>query len=126
MKRVIIAIIVLFTVIVISVSALFVLKNATNELYTLAQAIETSVENENYDKAKIDVDKFISYWDSNKNKLTVIVHLQNIENINDIVAMLEPLVKEKSKASLLVTTSRLKVLIEDLYENEFPSPHNLF
>lgn len=126
MKRVLIAIVVLVIVLVVSISSLFVLKNATDDLYSLTQAIETSVEKENYNEAKINIDKFTSYWNGNKHKLTVIVHLQNIENINDMVAMLEPLAKEKSKASLLVTTSRLKVLIEDLYENEFPFVYNIF
>ena len=126
MKRGIIALIVLFLVLTISISSLFILKNSTEELYAMVETIESSVSNEEYKKAQKDLDNFTNYWEDNKRKLTVIVHLQNLENINDLVAMLDPLIKEGSKGSLLVTIARLKVLIEDLYENEFPSAHNLF
>ncbi|MEG1447906.1 MAG: DUF4363 family protein [Oscillospiraceae bacterium] len=125
MKRVIIAVVVFLIVITVSIGSLFVLKKSTDEMYVMTQTIETSVANEDFDQAQLDIQKFISYWENHKNILVVIVHLQNIENINDIVAMLQPLADAKSKSSLIVTISRLKVLIEDLYENEFPFIYNI-
>lgn len=126
MKRGLIALFVFVFVISVSITSLFVLKNSTEELYAMIETIETSVSSEDYQQAKKDLINFTNYWEDTKRKLTVIVHLQNVENINDLVAMLDPLIKEGSKSSLLVTIARLKVLIEDLYENEFPSLHNLF
>lgn len=126
MKRGLIALFVFVFVISVSITSLFVLKNSTEELYAMIETMETSVSSEDYQQAKKDLINFTNYWEDTKRKLTVIVHLQNVENINDLVAMLDPLIKEGSKSSLLVTIARLKVLIEDLYENEFPSLHNLF
>ena len=126
MKRGLIALFVFVFVISVRITSLFVLKNSTEELYAMIETMETSVSSEDYQQAKKDLINFTNYWEDTKRKLTVIVHLQNVENINDLVAMLDPLIKEGSKSSLLVTIARLKVLIEDLYENEFPSLHNLF
>ena len=126
MKIGLIALFVFVFVISVSITSLFVLKNSTEELYAMIETMETSVSSEDYQQAKKDLINFTNYWEDTKRKLTVIVHLQNVENINDLVAMLDPLIKEGSKSSLLVTIARLKVLIEDLYENEFPSLHNLF
>lgn len=126
MKRGIIALIILLLVVIVSVSGLFILKNITDNLYALADEMQASIEIDDYDKTKKSINAFIESWEKNKYKLIHIVHLQNIENINDFVAMLNPLLEKGSNSSLLVTVSRLKVLIEDLYDNELPSIHNIF
>lgn len=126
MKRGIIAGILFSIVLVISIGSLFILKNSTNQLTSMILSIETNVMNEDFEKADTEIKEMKDYWEDRKTKLTAIVHLQNIENINDMVAMLQPLAKQQNKNSLLVTISRLKVLVEDLYENEFPYFCNIF
>lgn len=120
MKRGIIASVIFSIVLIISISSLFILKKSTDELTSMILSIETSVINEEFDKANNQIQTMKDYWEDKKTKLVAIVHLQNIENINDMIAMLHSLSEQKNKDTIIVTIARLRVLIEDLYENEFP------
>ncbi|WP_410506260.1 DUF4363 family protein [Haloimpatiens sp. FM7315] len=102
------------------------LNNICDDLIDTNVKLEKIIEKENWKKGyEVSVDLY-KKWDKEYSKLSVFIHHQNIDNINNELLQLTQFVKYKDKVQSLAKIHILKFYLKNILESEKINIQNIF
>ncbi len=126
MKRVVLAVFLLFTVIAFNIFALFYITSSKNEINEKLDFLYETAATESSEKTALECEKFTEYWLEKHHKLCRIVRHDAVDQITIGVSRLAPLAKYGEIGELSSEILRCKILTEQLWDSEMPFLRNIF
>lgn len=97
---------------------LFVLNSESQRLDDSLSTLEEAIENQNWDTAIKELEKFHSNWDKTSALWSMLIDHYELDNIELVLSQLVSYVKNQDKNESLAKTSSLKTLIKHIPEKE--------
>ncbi len=126
MKKLIFAISLLISIIILGTGSLFYLNKTKNEIKLKLEEITTLVKNENYTLAAEKADSLYHIFEKRTDCLVLFVKHDSIEELEETLLRLSPLISNKDSSEFLAEVSKAEGLSEKLFEHEIPSLKNIF
>lgn len=127
MKKVIISIGIAFLSIIICVVSMIYVDSTAKNAEKYIDQIQTCISNQQYKLALSKTDEFERFWDNNHTMLSIILHHERLEEIEESIALiksfLEHPAEENTDCWLEITRSMTK--IKNLKDTEKPSLGNI-
>lgn len=119
-----------FSLFIIMIIGIFLSTNAINRncshLQNLNCALESNIIKENYgDAYNLSLD-YIAQWKKASNFLTIYIHHEDLDHIDNEVLKLTQYIKTKDKSEALATVHVMKFLIDHIKSHEKVSISNIF
>lgn len=119
-----------FSLFIIMIIGIFLSTNAINRncshLQNLNCALESNIIKENYgDAYNLSLD-YIVQWKKASNFLTIYIHHEDLDHIDNEVLKLTQYIKTKDKSEALATVHVMKFLIDHIKSHEKVSISNIF
>ena len=121
MKRVVISVIILFSVIGLGIGSQFYLVHTKEKAVSMVETALESVERGDLPAARIQILEFSDYWEKEEKYLTIFVRHQQIEELSVLTASLEPMLACGNIAEYYVTNAQVMKLLEMIIESERPT-----
>ncbi len=125
MKRVVFAVILLFTLIGFNFFCLFSVAKIKNEATEKLDFIYSSLSEENSEKTALECEKFTDYWLSKHHVLCLIVRHDLIDQITISVSSFVTLANFGENSELASEISECKILFEEILDSEIPYLRNI-
>lgn len=119
-----------FSLFIIMIIGIFLSTNAINRncshLQNLNCALESNIIKENYgDAYNLSLD-YIVQWKKASNFLTIYIHHEDLDHVDNEVLKLTQYIKTKDKSEALATVHVMKFLIDHIKSHEKVSISNIF
>jgi hypothetical protein len=119
-----------FSLFIIMIIGIFLSTNYINQksdhLQDLNSTLENYITKEDYDNAyKLSID-YIAQWKKTSKVLTIYMHHEDLDHINNEVLKLTQYLKVKDKSESLATVHAMKYLIAHIMDHENVSISNIF
>ncbi|WP_291635575.1 DUF4363 family protein [Clostridium sp.] len=119
-----------FSLFIIMIIGIFLSTNAINRncshLQNLNCALESNIIKENYgDAYNLSLD-YIAQWKKASNFLTIYIHHEDLDHVDNEVLKLTQYIKTKDKSEALATVHVMKFLIDHIKSHEKVSISNIF
>lgn len=124
MKRVKAAAVLIVIIILLSVGSLFILSHLNRSFKAKLYEIRTAYESGETAKAQSLADNLEAQWRSYEKKVTMLVHDDELKEIALSVSKIPPFISDDSDEVTAEIDSACNQ-IDRLYEEEFPSLHNI-
>lgn len=125
MKRFIISVIILITIIASSFSVPIYLKKTTTELISKIDEIQNYVDNDNLETAYTNINKFITLWEDKKDIITIFVNHSEMDSITYFTSKLPSLLKYNDKSEFSAELNHVKTIILSVYNDDIPNLKNI-
>ncbi|MDF2520511.1 MAG: hypothetical protein K0R84_1139 [Clostridia bacterium] len=126
MRSILLSILFLAVIIAGSLSTLYYLDNQSEALLQQLDMLETQIEAEKWDDARISTKEFKEKWVKADRTWSMLIDHYEIDYINMDLGELEAYVKNKDKANAMAKLESLQLLVEHIPEKERPSLKNIF
>ncbi len=121
-----IASIITFFVILSSVTVfIYCLNISTNNFSLVLDEIITDAKNENWTSCKENCDTLKTEWDKNKKWYEALKNHNDTNLINNLLLNLSLNVEFKERKSVIITANKLRLVFEDIYDDELPTLENI-
>ncbi|MFT5873346.1 MAG: hypothetical protein ACI8WT_002290 [Clostridium sp.] len=119
-----------FSLFIIMIIGIFLSTNAINRscahLQNLNCALESNIIKENYGNAyNLSLD-YIAQWEKVSKFLTIYIHHEDLDNIDNEILKLTQYIKFKDKSEALATVHVMKFLVDHIKSHEKISISNIF
>ena len=121
-------IIIVLTALIVAGGALtrYSLSSESQRLDESLSALESEIENQNWDAALKKLEEFHTKWDKTSSLWTMLIDHYEIDNIELVLSKLVSYVKTQDKNEALSQMSSLKTLIKHIPEKESFNFKNIF
>lgn len=125
MKRFVIAVAIMCSMLAVSGMVLYGLYQVKEEMISSLDELTQLVEAKEYDRAYELSQKLFHRWDEEENRLIRYVRHTDLDGISSRMARLPYLVKYKDPAEFLSEVNQIRYLILHLWESELPLVRNI-
>lgn len=119
-----------FSLFIIMIIGIFLSTNFINQssmhLQDLNSTLENYITKEDYDNAYTLSLDYISQWKKTSKILTIYIHHEDLDHIDNEVLKLTQYIKVKDKSEALATIHVMKYLIDHIIDHEKVSISNIF
>ncbi|MCB2290468.1 DUF4363 family protein [Clostridium sp. CS001] len=119
-----------FSLFIIMIIGIFLSTNFINQssmhLQDLNSTLENYITKEDYDNAYTLSLDYISQWKKTSKILTIYIHHEDLDHIDNEVLKLTQYIKVKDKSEALATVHVMKYLIDHIMDHEKVSISNIF
>ena len=126
MKPLIIIIVLTALIVAGGALTLYALSSESQRLDESLSALESEIENQNWDAALKKLEEFHTKWDKTSSLWTMLIDHYEIDNIELVLSKLVSYVKTQDKNEALSQMSSLKTLIKHIPEKESFNFKNIF
>lgn len=116
----------LIVVIVLNCIQVSFLKNTGADMLKSLDSISISIENEEFDEAKIKTDKLKEDWQNVKVRWDILTEHDDVEELESHLASIETYIKNEEKTDGQVEVAILKQRIDHIIQNETLSFATIF
>ena len=118
MKVIIATLLVLATLIGFGTYSFNYLDRTADELLSIADSIEKSVAEKNWDEARADFPRFESVWKKSSRKWAILIDHIELDQINTSMSKVEKYVDTKDIPGFMTEMAELKLLLKHVPEKE--------
>jgi len=125
MKTFIVSLITFFIIITLITIFVIYLNNSTETLELYIKKISDYAENDDWEKALKTYNIAENYWNNGRKTQKLFINHQEIDRCDELLKEIETAIKYKDKTALINKLKILKLIIENIYNNELPTFENI-
>lgn len=128
MKKVLLSTLLAIVAILISGSCIFYVISVSDKATMYVEKIKSNAENDDFEHVITNINQLSNFWESNHTLLSIILHHEILENIEESIAVIKSSAETQPQAEnsdFQMEIEKLSIRLKNFREVEIPSIGNI-